>query len=84
MDELINSLQLAVGNAGALDNPSTGSLWSQACYWPYYQQPLVYHTCGHNIGSDEELILNAMRRDPKIKAALLKKALAELLKSLEE
>ena len=79
---LANSAQ---GYAGeALQGQATSGYMQ--CYpnqW-YYYTPTTYCTTEHVYSEDEKLLLNAIRRDEKLKDKTLKFVLAELLKSLEK
>lgn len=82
--EEIQALSANLQTALGYDGTSANLGCSGICFNPYpAQYPVYYSYCSHNIGPDEELLLNALRRDPAIKAALLKTALSELIKTLK-
>ena len=85
---LANSLQAQAGSG--MQGGVSGSLSDYAAnvncqlgYWPYQPYQWTYHLCPA-LSNDEELLLNAIRRDVGLKKRVMKAALAELLKLMEK
>ena len=83
---LANSLQAQAGSgmqggvSGSLSNYAVNAN-CQLGYWPYQQ---TYYCWYPALSNDEELLLNAIRRDVGLKKRVMKAALAELLKLMEK
>lgn len=85
--QLANALSMS-GSVGGTAQHTSGYMQEVQGNWGqqvgYYNWPWYYQTQNHYISNDEELLLNAIRRDDKIKTKVIKLAIAELLKSLDK
>jgi hypothetical protein len=90
MDETIAQQLTAALNNATVTQSDTGQGYPDTNY--FIQQPWtwsysnMYPICSieHVYTNDEKLLLNAIRRDEKLKDKTLKFVLVELLKSLEK
>ena len=82
LQQLTNGMQAALNNLTVTTTTEAqGTYWGNNWYWYPNQLPAY---CSHNIGQDEELLLNAIRRSPELKKKVLKTALEGLLKEIEK
>ena len=83
--QMANALQEWVSPVQAMGQNIQSCSGSLGQYLGYYPSPqYIYCGCSHSaLEKDEDLLLNVIRRNPKIKTKVLKVALAALLADLE-
>jgi hypothetical protein len=89
--EIMTNAQMANALQGSLDANAmqvSGNIGCAGSAWQsqlgYYYPQYIYCGCSHSaLEKDEDLLLNVVRRNPKIKTKVLKVALAALLADLE-
>lgn len=85
-DELSGDGGLSASLANALTQGAGATLDANGSThhhtYPYYPYPYQYTLAYPSLAPDEELLLNAIRRDPKVKDRVLRVALEEVLRLL--
>lgn len=83
--EVLTNQQMANALQGCVQNTQNMGIDPnyQSLCWPSYQY-IYYPYPTPTLEKDEDLLLNVIRRNPKIKTKVLKVALAALLADLEK